>query len=70
MAPAATAADAIVETALNPAVAGLTMSKTMVLSDLATRMREAGKDVIGLAAGEPDFDTPRPVIEAGIEAMR
>ena len=28
------------------------------------------QDVIGLAAGEPDFDTPAPIVEAGIEAIR
>ena len=33
-------------------------------------MREQGIDVISLAAGEPDFDTPDVVIEAGIEALR
>jgi aspartate/glutamate/aspartate-prephenate aminotransferase len=26
--------------------------------------------VIGLAAGEPDFDTPAPIVEAGIQALR
>ena len=26
--------------------------------------------VIGLAAGEPDFDTPEEIVEAGIEALR
>ena len=29
-----------------------------------------GKDVIGLGAGEPDFDTPAHIAEAGIEAIR
>jgi aspartate/glutamate/aspartate-prephenate aminotransferase len=59
-----------VDQALNPLVAGLRPSKTMALSDLAASMREAGADVISLAAGEPDFDTPAPIIEAGIEALR
>jgi hypothetical protein len=26
--------------------------------------------VIGLAAGEPDFDTPAPIVEAGVRAIR
>lgn len=55
---------------LNPRVAGLQISKTMALTDLASSMREAGQDVISLAAGEPDFDTPQPVIDAGIHAMQ
>lgn len=29
-----------------------------------------GGQVIGLAAGEPDFDTPAPIIEAGVRALR
>ena len=59
-----------VDQTLNPLVADLKVSKTMALTDLARSMREGGQDVIGLAAGEPDFDTPEPVVEAGIEALR
>ena len=66
MAPSSTA----VVTTLNPLVADLAPSKTMMLSDLASSLREAGKDIISLAAGEPDFDTPEPIIKAGIQAMQ
>ena len=59
-----------VETTLNPRVAALKPSKTMALTDLASSMREKGIDVIGLAAGEPDFDTPSQILDAGIEALR
>ena len=59
-----------VDQVLNPRVAALKPSKTMALTDLARGMRESGADVIGLAAGEPDFDTPGPILEAGIEALR
>ena len=59
-----------VDMTLNPTVAGLKPSKTMHLSDLAASMREAGQDIISLAAGEPDFDTPQAVLDAGIEALR
>lgn len=55
---------------INPVVGAIRPSKTMVLSDLATSLRESGVDVISLAAGEPDFDTPEPVAEAGIQAIR
>ena len=34
------------------------------------RMRAAGKDVIGLGAGEPDFDTPDNIKDAAIEAIK
>ncbi|KAI3433551.1 hypothetical protein D9Q98_003362 [Chlorella vulgaris] len=63
-------AAAAVDTTLNPRVASLKPSKTMALTDLATRLKEEGQDIIGLAAGEPDFDTPAPIIEAGVEALR
>jgi len=63
-------AAAAVDPTLNPAVAALRPSKTMALTDAARAMRERGVDVIGLAAGEPDFDTPAPIVEAGVEALR
>ena len=40
-----------VDIALNPRVAALKPSKTMALTDLATRLKEEGRDIIGLAAG-------------------
>lgn len=69
-ASAANGAAAMVDQTLNPRVAALKPSKTMALTDLARALREEGRDVIGLAAGEPDFDTPAEIIEAGIEALR
>lgn len=45
-------------------------SPTMAVTAKAAELRAAGKDVIGLGAGEPDFDTPDHVKEAAIEAMR
>eukprot|EP00884_Botryococcus_braunii_P002711 jgi/Botrbrau1/12440/Bobra.0094s0009.1 len=59
-----------VDETINPFVASLKPSKTMALTDAARNLREQGVDVIGLAAGEPDFDTPDPVLQAGIEALR
>ena len=59
-----------VDQTLNPRVASLKPSKTMALTDLATSLKEQGVDIIGLAAGEPDFDTPAPIVEAGIDALR
>ena len=58
------------DTALNPRVAAVKPSKTMVLTDLARTMRDSGVDVVALAAGEPDFDTPATILEAGHEALR
>ena len=58
------------DTSLNSCVASVRPSKTMLLSDLASSLRESGVDVVSLAAGEPDFDTPQEIIDAGIEALR
>ncbi len=42
----------------------------MAVTSKAREMRASGKDVIGLGAGEPDFDTPDNIKEAAIEAIR
>jgi aspartate aminotransferase len=42
----------------------------MAVTSKAREMRAAGKDIIGLGAGEPDFDTPDNIKEAAIEAIR
>ena len=44
-------------------------SPTIAVSNMAAEMKAAGKDVIGLGAGEPDFDTPDHVKAAAIAAM-
>ena len=45
-------------------------SPTMAITAKAASLKAAGEDVIGLGAGEPDFDTPEHVKEAAIRAMR
>jgi len=45
-------------------------SPTLAVTAKAAELRAAGKDVIGLGAGEPDFDTPDNIKEAAIEAIR
>ncbi|MCG8358167.1 MAG: pyridoxal phosphate-dependent aminotransferase [Kiloniellales bacterium] len=45
-------------------------SPTIAVSTKARELKAAGRDVIGLGAGEPDFDTPENVKEAAIAAMR
>ena len=44
-------------------------SATVALNAKAMEMKAAGEDVIGLAAGEPDFDTPDSIKAAGIKAI-
>ena len=45
-------------------------SATMAVTGRAQELKAAGVDVIGLGAGEPDFDTPENAKEAGIAAIR
>jgi aspartate aminotransferase len=45
-------------------------SPTLAVTARAARLKAQGKDVIGLGAGEPDFDTPAHIGSAGIEAIR
>ena len=44
-------------------------SPTMAVTALAAELRAQGRDVIGLGAGEPDFDTPDHIKDAAIEAI-
>ena len=44
-------------------------SPTMAITARAAEMQAAGRDVIGLSAGEPDFDTPAHIRAAGIRAI-
>jgi len=45
-------------------------SPTIAVSQKARELKASGKDVIGLGAGEPDFDTPNNIKNAAIKAIR
>ncbi|MCY3572673.1 MAG: pyridoxal phosphate-dependent aminotransferase [Chloroflexi bacterium] len=45
-------------------------SPTIAMNDKAKQLAAEGHAVIGLAGGEPDFDTPAHIVEAAIKAMR
>jgi aspartate aminotransferase len=45
-------------------------SPTLAVTARAARLKAQGKDVIGLGAGEPDFDTPAHIAQAGADAIR
>jgi aspartate aminotransferase len=45
-------------------------SPTTLMMQKGRELKAAGKDVINLAGGEPDFDTPKHIQEAGFEAIR
>ena len=51
-------------------MAAIKPSPTIAVSNLARELKAAGRDVIGLGAGEPDFDTPDSIKEAAIAAIR
>ncbi|WP_298261687.1 pyridoxal phosphate-dependent aminotransferase [uncultured Litoreibacter sp.] len=44
-------------------------SPTIAVTQKATELKRAGKDVIGLGAGEPDFDTPQNIKDAAVAAI-
>jgi aspartate aminotransferase len=54
---------------LSDAILRIAPSATIAISRKAADMKRNGRDVISLAAGEPDFDTPLNVREAAIRAM-
>jgi len=45
-------------------------SPTLAVTARAARLKAEGKDIIGLGAGEPDFDTPMHIQDAGVNAIR
>jgi aspartate/methionine/tyrosine aminotransferase len=51
-------------------VASIAESATLAVDAKYKALRAAGEDVIGFGAGEPDFPTPAPIVEAAIEAAR
>ena len=44
-------------------------SATMAISSRAKAMKQAGEDVVAMAAGEPDFDTPEHIVAAARDAL-
>ncbi|PLX36539.1 MAG: aspartate aminotransferase [Hyphomicrobiales bacterium] len=55
---------------LADALARVKPSATIAVTNKARELKAAGRDVIGLGAGEPDFDTPDNIKEAAIRAIR
>ncbi|NRD80543.1 pyridoxal phosphate-dependent aminotransferase [Bacillus sp. BRMEA1] len=50
-------------------VLSLTPSSTLAITAKAKELKEKGEDVIGLGAGEPDFNTPQHILDAAVESM-
>jgi aspartate aminotransferase len=57
-------------TSLSERVQRIKPSPTLMVTARANQLRAAGKDIIGLGAGEPDFDTPDFIKKAAIEAIK
>ena len=55
---------------LADSLARIKPSATIGVTDKARELKAAGRDIIGLGAGEPDFDTPENIKEAAIRAIR
>ncbi len=43
---------------------------TLAVNDKAKAMQAAGLDVIALAGGDPDFDTPAHIVQTAVDALR
>ena len=56
-------------TAVSERMTRVMPSATSAVLNLAAKLREEGKDIISLGAGEPDFDTPIHIKEAAIKAI-
>ena len=54
---------------LSDRVQNIKPSPTLAVTNRAAELRAAGKDIIGLGAGEPDFDTPKHIKDAAIDAL-
>lgn len=50
-------------------VKALTPSTTLAITAKAKELKDQGFDVIGLGAGEPDFNTPQHIIDAAVQSM-
>lgn len=55
---------------LSQRVQNLTPSQTLAITAKAAELKASGVDVIGLGAGEPDFNTPDEIIEKAFEAVK
>ena len=51
---------------LSDAIERIQPAQTVAMNQKAKELKRAGKDVVGLAAGEPDFDTPDTIKDAAI----
>lgn len=49
---------------------GIGVSEILKIANLASDLKRQGRDIVDLSTGEPDFDTPEPIKDAAMKAMR
>ena len=54
---------------LSATLARVKPSPTIAVTNKAAELKAAGRDIIGLGAGEPDFDTPQNIKDAAVKAI-
>ncbi|SMC90526.1 Aspartate/methionine/tyrosine aminotransferase [Kibdelosporangium aridum] len=60
--------DAAMSARVSARIGGISESATLAVDAKAKALKAAGRPVIGFGAGEPDFPTPEPIVQAAIEA--
>ncbi len=60
----------VVSLSVSRRVQSVKPSPTVALTGRVAQLKAEGRDIIGLGAGEPDFDTPIHIADAGVEAIR
>ena len=51
-------------------LAQISESPTVALTGILAKLRQEGRDIVGLGAGEPDFDTPQHIKDAAVQAIQ
>ncbi len=59
-----------IDTRLARRIATVKPSSTLAITSKAKKLRSEGKDIVSFAAGEPDFDTPEPIKQGAVDAIR
>ena len=59
-----------IDTRLAERLKKINPSSTLAITSKAKKLKSEGRDIVSFAAGEPDFDTPEPIKNAAIEAIR
>ncbi len=60
--------DAAMSARVSARIGGISESATLAVDAKAKALKAAGRPVIGFGAGEPDFPTPEPIVQAAVEA--